>query len=121
MADKAYTDKALKQLFKQLPEDEIPSGLNAGILQHIEKAGEVRHRRNLWGVWCSVSLVSVAMIFLPIGIFHYWSIDLLKIFKDIFSEQAETAGNFPTLAIIVGVAAILLLFVDNRLRKLFLH
>ncbi len=121
MADKIHTDKALKQLFKQLPEEQLPSELNAGILQYIQKAGETRRRRNLWGIWCAVSLASVALIFLPIGIFHFLSVDLLKMFKDIFPTPSATVGQFPTLTVIIGVVAILLLFIDNRLRKFFLH
>ncbi len=121
MADKIYTDKALKQLFKQLPEEQLPPGLNSGILQHIEKANETRRRRNVWGVWTAVSLASVAMIFLLIGIFRHLSIDMLKIFRDIFPVPTESAGHTLTLAIIVGGAALLLLFIDNRVRKFFLR
>lgn len=121
MEDQLYTDKAIKQLFKQLPDERIPAGLNAGILQHIQKADAIRRRRNLWAVWGIVSLVSVALIFLPIGIFHFLSIDLWKMFKDIFPAQAESAGHFPTLTVIVGAIAVLLLFIDNRLRKFFLR
>ena len=121
MADKIYTDKALKQLFKQLPEEQLPPGLNPGILQHIEKANETRRRRNVWGVWSAVSLASVDMILLLIGIFRYLSIDMLKIFKNIFSVPTESVGYAPTLAIIVGGATLLLLFIDNRIRKFFLR
>lgn len=68
-----------------------------------------------------VSLASVALIFLPIGIFHFLSVDLLKMFRDIFLTPSATVGQFPTLTVIIGVVAILLLFIDNRLRKFFLH
>lgn len=121
MADKTYTDKALKQLFKQLPEEQLPRELDAGILLHIQKTEKASRRKNLWGIWCAVSLASIAVIFLPIGIFRYLSIDALKMFKDIFPPLSETAGHFPSLAVIVGAAAILLLFIDNRLRKFFLR
>lgn len=121
MEDQQFNDKAIKQLFKQLPEDRIPEELNSGIFQHIQKADEIRRRRNLWAVWSIVSLVSVALIFLPIGIFHFLSIDLWKMFGDIFPAQAESAGHFPTLTVIVGAIAVLLLFIDNRLRKFFLR
>lgn len=121
MADKPHTDKALKQLFKQLPEEQVPPGLNNGILQHIQKANETRRRRNVWAVWCAVSLASAAMIFMPFVIFRYLFIDVSKMFRDIFSLHLENTGNFPTLAIFVGVAALLLLFIDYRLRKFFLH
>lgn len=121
MPDQEYPDKALRQLFSKLPQEQIPGDLNIRILQHIEKAHEARQRKKAYGLWVAVSLISVGMILLIVGIFRYLSFDFTGMFKNALPAASLSQFPFLYLYILVGIIGGVLLFIDYRLRKLFMH
>lgn len=111
------SDQALRQLLEKLPEEQIPAHLNAGIMKHIHKASESRRRWNLLFAWASVGGTSIAMIIIMISVFRHLSIDFTGILRDAFSSFPQISFSILSLYILVGVIALVLLYIDYRIRK----
>lgn len=113
------SDQALRQLLEKLPEEQIPAHLNIGIMEHIHKASESRHRRNLLFTWGAVAGTSIAMLLMMIGVFRYLSIDIVGIFRSTFSYLPQTSFSILSLYIMLGTIALVLLYIDYKIRKRF--
>lgn len=114
-----HTDPLLRKFFNQQPEVHLPLEFENKLMKQILREQAHRQRRNLWWTWCGIGIVSGFLVAIAIFIFNYLSIDLLHYFKDIFHiPQFQSTPNL--LYVFVGGSALVLLIIDNYLRKFFL-
>lgn len=114
--EKEYSDQSLRQLFSQLPREELSPAFNQEVMKRIFQEKSIRQRRNQWIIWGATSLSSLSIIGLCILLFRYLSIDLSKYFQGIFQFPSLPESSWSPYIFIGGVA-MLLLFLDNFVRK----
>ena len=107
----------LEKLFNQLPEEELPASFRLKVMQQItSEAAKVQKRNERFGL-AAVVIASLGMLGMAIALILYY-IGL--------PETAEIQIRWPQIDtgifsfyFYIGILALLLLFLDYRLRKLF--
>ncbi|WP_075559013.1 hypothetical protein [Parabacteroides timonensis] len=107
----------LEKLFSQLPEEELPASFRLNVMQQItSEAAKVQKRNERFGL-AAVVIASLGMLGMAIALILYY-IGL--------PETAEIQIRWPQIDtgifsfyFYIGILALLLLFLDYRLRKLF--
>ncbi|WP_288208069.1 hypothetical protein [uncultured Parabacteroides sp.] len=107
----------LEKLFNQLPEEELPASFRLNVMQQItSEAAKVQKRNERFGL-AAVVIASLGMLGMAIALILYY-IGL--------PETAEIQIRWPQIDtgifsfyFYIGILALLLLFLDYRLRKLF--
>lgn len=101
----------LENLFKQLPEEELPASFRANVMRQImQEAVKVKKKNERYGLIAAI-IASLAMLALAALSFIYMGIPKLSIPKiDV------TAFSF---YLYIGGLTLILLFADYKLRKLF--
>ena len=107
----------LEKLFNQLPEEELPASFRLNVIQQItSEAAKVQKRNERFGL-AAVVIASLGMLGMAIALILYY-IGL--------PETAEIQIRWPQIDtgifsfyFYIGILALLLLFLDYRLRKLF--
>ena len=107
----------LEKLFNQLPEEELPASFRLNVMQQItSEAAKVQKRNARFGL-AAVVIASLGMLGMAIALILYY-IGL--------PETAEIQIRWPQIDtgifsfyFYIGILALLLLFLDYRLRKLF--
>lgn len=118
MTNQEYSDQALKQLFKKLPQEQFPDHLNTGIMEHIHKAEKRRQHRYSLLLGSSVCLVCGGMILAVIGTCHYFFTDLFQTLRNIFAFESSGTDTL-NIHILTGIVFIILLLADFLLRQLY--
>ena len=106
-----------EKLFNQLPEEELPASFRLNVMQQItSEAAKVQKRNERFGL-AAVVIASLGMLGMAIALILYY-IGL--------PETAEIQIRWPQIDtgifsfyFYIGILALLLLFLDYRLRKLF--
>lgn len=114
-----YSDKALRNLLKEIPEEKLSAGFRTELMGHIFHENGIRKRRNLWAIWSCGTITCFSIITSTILIFRYLSIDFGTIFNKIFILPEIRLQDWGAY-VFIGILALLLLVIDFRLRKIFL-
>lgn len=114
-----YSDQAFRKLFNRQPGNRLSPDFQEKVMKKILREKTSRQRRNIWCIWGSTSLASLFIISLPIIIFNHFSLDLSRYFHNIFQIPDLRFDNWLP-CIFIGASALVLLIIDNCLRKLFL-
>ena len=101
----------LKDLFSQMPEEELPASFRANAMRQImAEAERIRKRNERWG-WIAVIAASLLMIGIAIASFLYMNIPPISV-------QIPNMSTLPFYAYI-GMLALILLGADYKFRQLF--
>ena len=99
----------LKDLFSQMPEEELPASFRANAMRQIMAEAE-RIRKERWG-WIAVIAASLLMVGIAIASFLYMNIPPISV-------QIPNMSTLPFYAYI-GMLALILLGADYKLRQIF--
>ena len=101
----------LKDLFSQMPEEELPASFRANAMRQImAEAERIRKRNERWG-WIAVIAASLLMVGIAIASFLYMNIPPISV-------QIPNMSTLPFYAYI-GMLALILLGADYKLRQIF--
>ena len=98
----------LKDLFSQMPEEELPASFRANAI--MAEAERIRKRNERWG-WIAVIAASLLMVGIAIASFLYMNIPPISV-------QIPNMSTLPFYAYI-GMLALILLGADYKLRQIF--
>lgn len=105
----------LENLFRQLPEEELPASFRLNVMQQITRETVKARKRNEWFGLAAVIAASLGMLGIAVvSILHY--MDMTEI---TYPKIAWPAFNLPIFSFYfyIGMLTLLLLFLDYKLRK----
>lgn len=114
----SHSDQSLRNLFMQIPDEKLPDDFNAELLTLIQRKQRMSQQKRWWLIWSSVSISSIGIVCMTIKVLQYLSIDLKPVFRTIFNIP-EIPIQIWTPFFFSGSIALLLLFLDFRLRKIY--
>lgn len=101
----------LENLFRQMPEEELPMSFRLNMMQQITKETVKNRKRNEWFGLTATIVGALIMSSLAISAFIYLDLPKIELPKMDFSTLQ--------FYIYIGLLSLLLLFIDHKLRKVF--
>lgn len=101
----------LENIFRQMPEEELPVSFRLNLMQQITKeAAKVRKRNEWFGL---AAVIAASLLMLAIAAVSFFYMELPKISWPKINLSAFSFYFY------IGILSLLLLFVDYKLRKAF--
>lgn len=104
-------------LFRQLPEEELPASFQTNVMQQIQKETIRREQRKTWLEWIFVMVASLTMIGLALAALLYIGTPLQIAFPRLELSRILSEGFL--FYLYIGILSLFLLFADYRLRRAF--
>lgn len=101
----------LENLFRQMPEEELPASFRLNVMQQIAKEAVKVRKRNEWFGLAAVIAASLLMLAMAVVSFFY--IELPQVNWPKIDLSALSFYFY------IGILSLLLLFADYKLRKAF--
>lgn len=106
----------LNQLFRKLPEEQLPDSFRSHMMEQIIKESIKAKKRNERMSLLAAILASLVMIALGVISFIYMEIPKISI---AFSKPDYSSFSSFSLYIYIGILALLLLFADYKMRQAY--
>lgn len=116
MNDNKKTPDIFEDLFRQMPEEELPASFRLNVMQQIARESIKVNKRNEWLGLAAIIAASLLMLAMAVGSFFYIKLD----------EPSPMEFSWPTIDwnlpafsfyFYIGILSLVLLFADYMLRK----
>ena len=106
----------LENLFRQMPEEELPASFRLNVMRQIAKETVKVKKRNEWFGLSAVIVASLGMLGMAVAFLFYMDLPQMSWPK---MEWAKIDLPIFSFYFYIGILTLILLFLDYKLRKVF--